>query len=61
MPTYEYKCEKNLEHKYVEIRAINEEQVKKTCVEEGCDGKLLRVFSAPQVTFKGTGFNSTSI
>jgi putative FmdB family regulatory protein len=61
MPTYEYKCEKNAEHKYTEIRGINDEQVVKTCAEEGCDGKLLRVFSAPPVTFKGTGFHSTSI
>lgn len=56
MPTYEYKCELDHAHKYVEIRGITEAATRETCAEEGCQGKLLRVFSAPPITFKGTGF-----
>ena len=60
MPTYEYKCEKVTEHVYSEIRGITEDQKQTTCVISGCDGKLLRVFSAPPINLKGTGFSSKS-
>lgn len=60
MPTYEYKCDTNPEHKFVEIRGITETSTVTTCAEEGCEGKLLRVFSAPPITFKGTGFQHTN-
>lgn len=56
MPTYEYKCSINSEHTYKEIRSINENASRDTCATEGCEGRLLRVFSAPPITFKGTGF-----
>jgi putative FmdB family regulatory protein len=56
MPTYDYKCDTNPEHKLTEIRGITETSTKTTCAEDGCDGKLLRVFSAPPITFKGSGF-----
>lgn len=56
MPTYEYKCDINPEHKFVEVRGITESQSTDTCAEKGCKGKLLRVFSAPPISFKGTGF-----
>lgn len=58
MPTYEYKCEKDPEHKYVEIRGINEEQKQTTCAADSCGGRLLRVFGAPPIVFKGTGFSA---
>jgi predicted nucleic acid-binding Zn ribbon protein len=56
MPTYEFKCELVPEHKYVEVRGITESSTRSTCAEEGCEGRLLRVFSAPPITFKGSGF-----
>lgn len=58
MPTYEYKCENNDEHKFKEIRGMTEEASRTTCAEEGCDGRLIRVFSAPPITFNGTGFSA---
>jgi putative FmdB family regulatory protein len=57
MPTYEYKCDNG--HKYVEIRAITEDSTVTTCKKPNCSLDLKRVFSAPPVTFKGTGFSST--
>jgi putative FmdB family regulatory protein len=58
MPTYEYKCSENPEHKYSEVRGINETQTRTTCAEEGCGGTLMRVFSAPPISFNGTGFHA---
>ncbi len=58
MPTYEYKCDNG--HSYVEMRSITENSLVSTCKEEGCLLELKRVFSAPPVTFKGSGFHSTS-
>lgn len=57
MPTYEYKCENG--HTYTEVRPISSEQVTTICVEEGCESKLNRVYSAPPISFKGTGFHTT--
>jgi predicted nucleic acid-binding Zn ribbon protein len=57
--TYEYKCSIDSEHKYVEVRSINAEVSRTTCAAKGCGGKLIRVFSAPPITFKGSGFSST--
>jgi predicted nucleic acid-binding Zn ribbon protein len=58
MPTYEFKCSLDPAHTYKEIRGMTEPQVATTCVEEGCDGKLIRVFGTPPITFKGTGFSA---
>jgi putative FmdB family regulatory protein len=58
MPTYEYKCSQNTEHKFSEIRGMTEEPTRSTCAEKGCDGKLLRVFGTPPITFNGTGFSA---
>ncbi len=59
MPTYEYKCSQNPEHKFSEIRGMTEEPTRSTCAEEGCGTKLVRVFTAPTITFNGTGFNAS--
>lgn len=59
MPTYEYVCEKDSEHKYKETRGMNDEPTRSTCAEEGCDGNLKRVFGTPPIIFKGTGFSSS--
>lgn len=53
MPTYEYKCPKG--HKYEEVRGINEDQTREDCPE--CGDPLARIFSAPPITFNGTGFS----
>lgn len=59
MPTYEYKCSEKPEHKFIEIREMSEEASRSTCAEPGCDGRLIRIFGAPSITFNGTGFNSS--
>jgi len=59
MPTYEYKCPENPEHRYQEVRSISSDEPKDLiCVEEGCEGKLMRVFNAPPINFKGSGFST---
>jgi putative FmdB family regulatory protein len=58
MPTYEYKCSENSEHKYSEERGMTEDQKQLTCISESCDGTLQRVFTAPPITFKGGGFST---
>ena len=57
--TYEYKCSANPEHKHLVYRSITaEEPEAQTCTEEGCEGRLLRVFHAPKINFKGGGFST---
>ena len=58
MPTYEYKCSENPEHKFKEIRGMTEEASRSTCAEEGCEGRLIRIFGTPPITFNGGGFNA---
>ena len=55
--TYEYVCAE-CGTPYNETRGINEEQKQQTCAADGCEGKLKRVFSAPPIQFKGSGFSS---
>lgn len=55
---YDYKCSENPEHLYSESRGMDEEQKQLTCAEDGCEGKLLRVFSAPKISFKGGDFST---
>jgi putative FmdB family regulatory protein len=57
MPTYEYVCEK-CNGAYEETRGMNEEQKETTCAADGCGGNLKRIFAAPPIQFKGTGFSS---
>lgn len=59
MPTYEYKCSIDPEHKYQEVRSINDPERATTCAADGCDGKLIRVFGTPPIMFKGSGFSSS--
>jgi predicted nucleic acid-binding Zn ribbon protein len=57
--TYEYKCSENPEHRHLVHRSITaEEPEAQICVEEGCGGTLVRVFSAPKINFKGGGFST---
>ena len=57
MPTYEYKCSENPEHLFSEKREMSQEASRSTCAAKGCNGKLMRVFSAPPISFNGTGFS----
>jgi len=57
MPTYLYECENG--HEYEETRGMSEDQKQSICVNPGCGAKLIRKFSAPSISFKGTGFNAT--
>lgn len=56
--TYDYKCSENPEHTYSESRSMTEEQKQLICVVDGCEGRLVRVFSAPKINFKGGGFGT---
>jgi putative FmdB family regulatory protein len=59
MPTYDYACDKNKEHKHTEVRSIHADQQQVTCAVEGCGGKLNQIVSAPPIIFKGSGFSSS--
>jgi len=54
--TYEYKCE--LGHSILIERSMTQEETETTCTAPDCNGGLQRVYTAPVVTFKGTGFYS---
>lgn len=53
IPTYEYKCPL-CKADYSEIRGILEQEKKTQC--DNCKVDYIRVFSAPRVTFNGSGF-----
>jgi len=55
MATYQYKCE-TCEQTVSQVVSINEESNTPKCLE--CDKDMLRVFSAPSLTFKGSGWGS---
>ncbi len=56
MPTYEYKCNK-CEHMFETMRSYQERETEIKCPK--CGMESTRVYSAPAVRFKGTGFYST--
>lgn len=58
MPTYKYKCENNPEHLYEEVRSMTADEPDLICTVEGCDGKMLRIFFAPPIEFKGGGWST---
>ena len=58
MPTYEYKCENNSEHVYKHVRSVNDSEPELICTVEGCDGKMIRIFNAPPINFKGGGWST---
>lgn len=53
MPTYEYKC-KDKDHRFSVSRAITADDDVTECPE--CGGPVLRVFTAPPISFNATGF-----
>jgi len=58
VPTYEYKCSEKPEHRFTEIREMSEEASRSICAEDGCNGRLIRIFGTPSITFNGSGFNT---
>ena len=58
MPTYLYVCEAN-GHPHELIHGMSESPAQTICGKPDCGSKLIRKFTAPTITFKGTGFNAT--
>ena len=54
MPTYEYKCSEKPEHRFTEIRAMNEQPQITECTE--CKKPVVRLFEVRGISFKGDGF-----
>jgi putative FmdB family regulatory protein len=55
MPTYEYVC-KACGHLFEIVRSMNDEPLTE-CPE--CGGELRKVFAAPSISFRGSGFYAT--
>jgi putative FmdB family regulatory protein len=56
MPIYEYKCSENAEHRFSEVRGMNDEPRITECTE--CKKPLTRLFEVRGISFKGDGFYS---
>jgi len=57
MPTYDYKCTKC--DTVFEVSHGFDEKPPKTCMVDGCRGRLERQFSPPAIIFKGKGWHVT--
>lgn len=55
MPTYEYLC-RNCGHTFDVVQAMSDETLTVCPV---CGGELRKVFGAPAISFKGSGFYAT--
>ena len=55
MPTYEYRC-RDCGHSFDIVQKMSDDQVTH-CPE--CGGELRKVFTAPAISFKGSGFYAT--
>jgi len=55
MPTYQYTCE-TCEQTVSQVVAISEESKTPKCLK--CNKDMTRIFSAPSLTFKGSGWGS---
>lgn len=60
MPTYEYRCDINQDHILQHVRGIADEEPELICTEDSCEGKMVRVFKAPPIEFKGGGFSTNN-
>jgi putative FmdB family regulatory protein len=55
MPTYEYVC-RNCGHGFEVVQSMRDEPLT-VCPE--CGGELRKIFTAPAISFKGSGFYAT--
>jgi putative FmdB family regulatory protein len=55
MPTYEYRC-RDCGHSFDIVQKMSDDQLTH-CPE--CGGELRKVFTAPAISFKGSGFYAT--
>lgn len=55
VPIYEYECEA-CHHKFEVIQKISDKPIKKCVL---CEGKVHKIFSAPGLLFKGSGWYVT--
>ena len=56
MPIYEYKCSEKPEHRFTEIRSMDEEPRITKCGD--CNKPVVRLFEVRGISFKGDGFYS---
>ena len=54
MPTYDYRC--NTCEKTFEVFQSFSEEPLINCPDEECEGSVKKIFSAPGISFKGSGF-----
>ena len=54
MPTYDYKCD-TCEEVFEVFQSFNDDPLT-GCPEEICEGLVKKIFSAPGISFKGSGF-----
>jgi len=54
MPTYDYRCDE-CENVFEVFQSFSEDALSK-CPEEDCAGEVKKIFSAPGISFKGSGF-----
>ena len=54
MPTYDYRCDA-CENVFEVFQSFSEDPPS-TCPEENCGGAVKKIFSAPGISFKGSGF-----
>jgi len=55
MPTYKYQCEP-CESTLTRVASVSEESKAPKCAK--CGNDMSRIFSAPSLTFKGSGWGS---
>tara|TARA_B100000614_G_C14444385_1_gene451627 strand:+ start:406 stop:720 length:315 start_codon:yes stop_codon:yes gene_type:complete len=54
MPTYDYRCDA-CGNVFEVFQSFSEDPLSK-CPEENCAGEVKKIFSAPGISFKGSGF-----
>ena len=54
MPTYDYRCDA-CENVFEVFQSFSEDPLSK-CPEGNCAGEVKKIFSAPGISFKGSGF-----
>jgi len=54
VPTYDYRCE-TCENTFEIFQSFSEDPLT-SCPSEHCEGSVKKIFSAPGISFKGSGF-----